>query len=198
MSNETKVLVQIPFHGFYESIHDAAISDAVLDHVAYSMFEENIMEIEQEQANIVNDWIYDNIHKETYDKIKNEYAKKFVEEFGHEYDLDTIEFSDMSSPREYNFETDRIFAKVDLAEMNTLANHVDMKGFVEWVKERLEPRDGFIPYYSNDISDWGLFKDWDHNQFGLLIEYFTKDDDFDMSVEILVNEFESVNNIDVK
>lgn len=198
MSNETKVLVQIPFHGFYESIHGTSISDAVLDHVAYSMFEENIMVLEKEQAHIVDDWVYDNIHKDTYDKIKNEYVKKFVEAFGHEYDLDSIEFSDMSSPREYNFETDRIFAKVDLAEMNTLANHVDMKGFVEWVKEILEPRDGFIPYYSNDISDWGLFKDWDHNQFGLLLEYFTKDDDFDMSVEILVNEFQSVNNIDVK
>lgn len=198
MSNETKVLVQIPFHGFYESIHDAAILDAVVDHVAYSKFEESIMDLEQEQANIVDDWIYDNIHKETYDKIKNEYVKKFVEEFGHEYDLDSIEFSDMTSPREYNYETDRIFAKVDLAEMNTLANHVDMKGFVEWVKDRLEPHDGFIPYYSNDISDWGLLKDWDHNQFGLLLEYFTEDDDFDMSVEILVNEFESVNNIDVK
>ena len=198
MSTETKVLVQIPFHGFYESIHDAAITDAVSEHVSYSMFEEDIMNLEQEQVDIVNDWVWDNIHKDTYDKINLEYVKKFVEQFGYEYDLDSIEFSDMTSPREYNFETDRIFAYVDLAEMKTLSKCVVMVGFVEWVKERLEPRDGFIPHYSNNIKDWGLFKDWDHNQFGLLLEYFTKDDDFDIRVEILVNEFESINNIVVE
>jgi hypothetical protein len=193
----SKVTVNIPFHGFYETIHDSQIQGAVYDEVAYQLFEESFDLLDDEQSEKVTDWVWDNIHKEEWDKIKLDYCKKFIEAFGQEYDLNSIELESLTSPREYNFETDRIFANVELSELRDLLDNVSYAGFSDWLYERMMPRDGFIPFYSNNFSEWGHSSNWDANQWGLILEFYTQDDDFDYKLDFPVNELENICNISV-
>ncbi len=85
-----------------------------------------------------------------------------------------LEFEEMTSPREYNFETDRLFARIPdasltrLFEMSVADGH---KTFGALIKERHSSRSGFISFYSNSLEEWlerGL-GDWDYNELETLL-----------------------------
>lgn len=99
---------------------------------------------------------------------------------------ESFKFESMSSPREYNFETDRLFAEVDESVMASLlarsASHDSHATFASVIAERFTSRSGFCSFYSNDLADW-LAKplaDYDHNELGtLLIAAIQTGDDYD-------------------
>lgn len=146
-----KTLVQIPFQGFYESVHDANFDSCI--------------ESELEHLDLNYDDCEINIERSAY-------AVQYVEAIRNEYNFNFLEFESLSSPREYNFETDRIFAYADLNELIELLM-VNKDGFKTWLLKRMASRDGFIPHYSNVLLDWGnVYANWDFNQWGLLLEYY--------------------------
>lgn len=83
-------------------------------------------------------------------------------------------FETMTSPREYNFQTDRLFADVPLKVMRELFkrsaadNHAKLSHVI---RQRFTSRDGFSSFYSNNLADWIAkpLREWDHNEFGTLI-----------------------------
>lgn len=80
-------------------------------------------------------------------------------------------FESMDSPREYNFTTDRVYIRIDrkkAARYRKAARH--SKTFAGLVRERFTSRSGFISFYSADVADWYDSDEWDHNQWGTLIE----------------------------
>jgi hypothetical protein len=69
-----------------------------------------------------------------------------------------VEFEELVSPGQYNFSNDSIDVVYHMTDENISKLHkylVENSGeFEGYLCERYTGRDGFIPYYSNDISDW--------------------------------------------
>ena len=85
-----------------------------------------------------------------------------------------LKFESMSSPRYYNFETDRLFAYISKAtakRLFKLSKEDKHEKLSATIKERFTSYDGFRSHYSNDLAEW-LEKPldaWDHNELGTLL-----------------------------
>jgi hypothetical protein len=173
----TKLSTSIPFSGFYNSFHDAELDSAL-----EQTFSDNIGEprdaLVQKAFDLV-DWR----------KAHTEYAKQYAECFAIEYGLKTLKFEELSSPREYNFTTDRIFCEIALSEVKAIFKAVDKEALKQALKDNFTSYDGFISYYSNDLEDWPEdLEEWDHNQVGILIGLHvrSKTPEFDPYAELQV------------
>lgn len=107
-------------------------------------------------------------------------------------------FEEMTSPREYNFTTDRLFAKVPAYIMQRLfarsraEKHATLAAVI---RERFTSRSGFISYYRNDVAAWleKPLSDWDHNELGTLLiaairSAGTHEDDIARECESVIDE----------
>lgn len=107
-------------------------------------------------------------------------AKDFTEFFSHTYDLD-LSFKKLISPREYNFYSDTIVAEISLQQVKRVLLEVG-DTFNAVVKRLLKASSGFIPSYSDDVTDWGDVSTWDSAQVGcvlIALLEFHGDDDID-------------------
>ena len=163
MSNiKNPLKVQIPFAGFYETHHDELITEAIEQGFNYNY------ETDEEQE-VPDIWGADI----DYTAIHIEYCKRFVEEFADAYDL-TLEFDDMTSPREYNFSTDRLFVIAEKSQIDKIRKEVyEHSGWAEYVKENFTDRDGFWSFVSSDWQD----EDWQKDvlseaQYEVIIRYW--------------------------
>ena len=146
----------IPFHGFYNSLHDAAFNSA----------------LEQEGREVGDvDWR----------KAFHGYAAEFAKQFLHEINVQG-QFDRLESPREYNFTTDRIFVDLPADEVRRMLAAVDPETLAQVAKDRHATRSGFISFYSPSVGDWGPVDNWDCNQVGTLIIAFVDDDERDWQI----------------
>lgn len=142
MNKEKRIEVEIPFWGFYESLHDSFIDDALEMH-----FQNDDGDIDPEDRDLI--WEADIDWK----AIQKEYCERFVEELSRETELD-FEFIEMTSPREYNFSSDRLFASLPANQIAKIRKEVE--SYPDWanvVKERFTSYSGFSSNYSPDITD---------------------------------------------
>lgn len=105
-------------------------------------------------------------------KVAEDWALTFCERFSHEYGID-LDF-DLSSllivsPPYYNFESDRLFCRASLDGLKTLFEE-NRAAVAAYARNVLTPRDGFLPFHSPDVEDWGPCEDWDAAQWGLVLE----------------------------
>lgn len=171
---KTSFEIQIPFAGFY-SAHDTDLDDAF-----NQMLSDRETGCESAPDSIVNAAR----DATNWGGVYRAYAKEYTKAFLREFDL-TGEFSAMESPREYNFETDRIFVLVNRA---TLAKIIrgGRNGFADIARRKFTSRDGFPSFYDPDWKTWGRIGTWDHNQLSCLLEAYvetTSDRDFDYMAE---------------
>ncbi len=154
----------IPFKGFYESIHDGCLTDAFKGY-----FRDDQGDLSDEISFDLVDW------RLAY----NGYAKSFTDKVSETFGV-KLTFAELSSPKEYNFETDRIFCDIELKEVQRLFNMVKRDDLAALVKERFTDRSGFISFYSSDLDKWSEhLQDWDINQVGTLVQcYLTSHEDF--------------------
>lgn len=133
----------IPFVGFYESAHDADLDDAAAE---------------------MNPKDRDNID---WSHVHTCYAKDYAERF-----MDFIkvpaDFVQMTSPREYNFSTDRIVVTLTSAAMQSAFDRAMKCGLPELVHTAMTERSGFIPFFSQDVKEWGPLSDWNEEQLNLV------------------------------
>jgi len=131
----------INFSGFYNSIHDDNIEWA-----CESYFSDD---------NGVCDWdiILDSVD---FKKIRGVYIDLYCDLFSdwlkENYNL-AIKFKNisLSSPREYNFETDKILCDITHDENESLIKALQSNTkFLDWLKDRTKSRSGFISFYSYD------------------------------------------------
>ena len=100
--------IVIPFMGFYDSIHDSAIDSAFEQFFDYDG--DGKMDLPQDKIDDL--WSdYNPISWGIYKEYCSEYVNFIADEYGVKLSYET-----MVSPREYNFTTDRIFAKIDDSE----------------------------------------------------------------------------------
>lgn len=154
------MLTTIPFSGFYESLHDNAINDALKQEFSDDLGNENA------------ELSYRAWESADWHEIHKGYAKEYSESFGHEFGIKSLSFESLRCPKEYNFTTDRIFCNIDYAELCGIVKTFNLNDFSAFVRERFTSRDGFISFYSADLAEWGKVETWDHNQVGTAIEFY--------------------------
>lgn len=115
-----------------------------------------------------------------YKGIHNAIAKSYVDGFNRVFSEEIgfplgLGFESMTSPRFYNFETDRIFCYIGndvvqkLFDLSAADNHEHL---AEQLKDNCTSYDGFRSFYSNDLAVWldKPLEDWDHNELKLLLQ----------------------------
>ena len=152
----------IPFSGFYESIHACEIDSALENRLSDSS-----------GCNPVSERISDEIYLHTGD-VSEVYARRYLEDFqswlAANCDVDVkLHYAALSSPKYYNFSTDRIFAGISSASVRKLYRAVDKALLDKVIKDSFTSYDGFCSSYEPNRAAWGKLEDWDHNQIGTIL-----------------------------
>lgn len=103
------------------------------------------------------------------------YADKCDKVESYRQDTCKMQFEEMTSPREYNFETDRLFVTMPLYILARIRKAVGETALAAAFKERFTSRSGFSSFYAPSIPDKPLC-DWDHNEAGTILRTFDFDD----------------------
>lgn len=170
----------LPFSGFYHSSHSE-----LLDSTLHYMFAD-----ETGNTNVeLTDRAFSNVN---WTKVHEEYAKIYAENFAGMFNLETLAFKDLVSPKYYNYETDRLFCEISLDEVASIYEKVDKNRLRALIKEKFTSYDGYISFYPNDLHEWPYdLKDWDHNHIGTLLEAYVLQEGFEQSeVAIMDDPFE--------
>ena len=171
------MITTIPFSGFYCTLHESALDDAV-----EQMFSTD--------GCVVNHGLVDRAQCGcSWHDVMKAYAKEYAEQFSREFNI-PLEFDSMESPKYYNFTTDRIFCRVPLEVCIRLESELPDNALADQAREMFTSRDGFSSFYSPDIEEWGDISEWDHNQIGCLIEAYVlhQNPDFDQYAEYALME----------
>ena len=168
-----KISFKIPFSGFYESVHDVVIDEVLTDSFGGGSGE--LPDGFSDEAQI--DW----------ESLQKYYAKAYVEQAlytleladssvkaGPEILASILDNLVIDSPREYNFRTDELWVDLEFHSYEDLPegfsswvasviefikeNHQDE--FMEWRRELLTPRSGWIPMMSEHdyVGGWEMFE----------------------------------------
>jgi len=172
--------LQIPFMGFYESIHSATIDDQMDSWADYEAnYSDNAAEykaLEISESDLFNLRFDCTDYGVAQREYLESFTRRFIGELSDEAGRDIpATFKAMESPKYYNFETDRLFCEIPLSFAESML--ADLKGKKGGVKilesaieERHKSRDGFMSFYRADLATW-LKKpvaDWDHNELETL------------------------------
>lgn len=168
------MLTTIPFSGFYNSLHDSSLDDA-LD----QMFSDHATGCTVNHK--LRDRAFDACQ---WGLVHGNYAAEYAKALAAEFKI-ALTFESLKSPREYNFDTDRIFCEIELDEVKRIRAETSEKVFRDKVRERFTPCDGFIPFYSANLDNWDEIETWDHNEVGTLIAAYIDEQaiGFDMWTE---------------
>ena len=175
------MLINIPFAGFYESWYSGELDEVQERFVEY--------EVEKNPGldpDIPNEALWKAAdYGKAYDYIARAYVDHFNKHILDEYDLDLgLKFESMQSPREYNFDTDRIFCEISEENVRKLRSMVSDPALRQAIMERFTSRSGFISSYPNDLEAWNPDPTtWDHNELGtLLVALLDDDEDWDWKI----------------
>ena len=187
MSESKKYLATLPFFpGFYESILSGAIdhheereAEWMAEKEASEKYEPDTFQPEHLRisASEYSELFFDCCnYQATYLKVAQFWVESFdwwcSENIGTP--KGSFLWESMVSPREYNFGTDRVFARVpeevvkSLFEKSAASGH---KVLAQFIEDNFTSYDGFSSFYPNDIEAWlekPLAK-WDHNEIMSLI-----------------------------
>lgn len=146
MNASNKIEIQVPFSGFYESIHDMYIDN----HIEYELeYLESELGYTEEQLDIIKDRFYDMDYAPIRKAICEHYIHAYNAVFYDEYNIHLdLEYSQLISPRFYNFETDRLYALIDESIYNEVSALINSEDFKAMLKDKFKCRDGFIPFQS--------------------------------------------------
>lgn len=175
------MIINIPFAGFYNSKYSGK-----LDHVQELFVEYEVEKNPGLDPDIPNNALW---HCADYGKAYDHIARAYVDQFNQhlidEYELNLdLKFESMTSPREYNFQTNRIFCEISEENVRKLRSAVSDPALRQAVKERFTSRSGFISSYDNDLDDWNPDPlTWDHNELGtLLVALLSEDENWERDI----------------
>lgn len=169
------LIINIPFASFYNSMFSAE-----LDSVQERFVEYEVEKNPGLNPDIPNEALW---HCADYGKAYDHIARAYVDQFNQhlidEYELDLdLKFESLQSPREYNFQTDRIFCEISEENVRKLREAVSDPALRQAIRERFTSRSGFISSYPNHLNAWNpnpLL--WDHNELGTLLVALLDDDE---------------------
>lgn len=146
MNASNKIEIQLPFSGFYYSIHDSYIDNHIECELEYL---ESELGYTDEQFDIIKDKFYDMDYAPIRKAICEHYIKAYNAVFYDEYNIHLgLEYSQLISPRFYNFETDKLYALIDESTYNEVKALINTEDFKSMLKEKFKPQSGFKPFQS--------------------------------------------------
>lgn len=139
----------VPFCGFYES----ALYNSDSEYYAIKSDLEYLQE-EYGEDKTEEDFEVD------YEKYKKDCCEAYVisyKNYTPDY-VESLEMTEMTSPRFYNFETDKLYANAVFSEdwRERLIQDMKNKSFVisDFIKKNHTSCDGFTSFMSNDFNEW--------------------------------------------
>jgi len=157
--------VYLPFSGFYESVLMEELESDVAREIEWIN--------ENEGLNLTDDDFgvdYSALCLDTAEGLAEHFPYWILKNTGVDI---SVKFAELYRPRFYNYETDRIYCDISRDDVRKLLTWLEAERpgyFREYVRKTLEPYDGFIPFYSNDLTDWGDFDKWDNVQLSQVLE----------------------------
>ena len=162
MENETKKLIDIQFEGFYHSIHDQIIDSGIENHL-------------QDSSGDINPTISDKFYSISldYKGMQKAYCEAYLDSLSSELGIE-LGYESMTSPKEYNFSTDRLFCYISTADIEAIWQDTDMTSFAKYLTENFTSYDGFFSFYSPCLDVWKdkPLLNWDHNELGTLFRHY--------------------------
>ena len=181
----------IPFSGFYNSLWSSELDHCETSQIEIWMEEEEYPGLEADQLQEV---LMDRIdYKQACLGVAKAYVSRFEDWINEELGIGiSLEFSTMTSPREYNFTTDRIFVRISRDDLAQVYKAVGRQRVRDKAEEMFTSRSGFISFYSPRIEEWGPIREWDYNQVGTIFEaavdMVDSSEGYDLSVYYRMNE----------
>ena len=182
----------IPFDGFYESFISADIDHQIGQQIEWDT---DIYDLNEDEQQILEDNYLDINRSYFYNQIAEDYTNFYIDALNKELDGFTLRatYKCFTSPREYNFSTDRIFIEIEENHAIDFIKYIIKnykKELEKKIQDRFTSRDGFISYYKNSLDLWPKdYSEWDHNQIGTCFELFDlEEEDINYSLRDYLNE----------
>lgn len=170
------------FTGFYQGMWDQSENEWRVTHeMKYGDHEDF------ESLHMIDDWGFPENYREEVGRL---FAEEYVDMVNELLGLDVkLISSSVSSPREYNFRTDEIYATIEVEDYDKMVRHLsDLASDPQYRTELADiiyrnhtSCSGFWSFMSNDIEDWfGLIVDPNNSHYvSYLIGYLMSLIDFD-------------------
>lgn len=156
------ITLNIPFSGFYDSIHNSLIDDA--EGQLFSDYDGN--------GDINQGLLSRFINNVDYKKVFIGYARTYTESFKDDFNIPSLKFISLESPKSYNYSTDKIECSISRADIRRIYKNIDKKVLSDFVTEHCTSRIGFHSFYSPDLKSWGYVDNWEYAQLALLIQCY--------------------------
>ena len=182
----------IPFNGFYESF----ISDDIDYQIGQQIeWDTDIYDLNEDEQQVLEDNYLSVNRSYFYNQIAKDYTNFYIEILNRRLKGFTLKakFNLLTSPREYNFETDRIFIDIERDHAIDFIKYIIKnykKELENKIKERFTSRSGFWSHYKNGLDLWTQnYSEWDHNQIGTCFELFDlEEEDINYSLREYLSE----------
>ena len=182
----------IPFDGFYESFISADIEHQMGQQIEWDCDLYDLNESEEEI--LYNNYLSVNTSY-FYNEIAENYTNFYIEILNRRLKGFTLKatYKYFYSPREYNFETDRIFIEIEENHAIDFIKHIIKnykKELEKKIQDRFTSRSGFISSYKNSLDLWiDDYSEWDCNMIGTCFELFNlEEEDINYSLREYLSE----------
>ena len=165
----------IPFDGFYESFISADIDHQIGQQIEWDT---DIYDLNEDEQQILEDNYLDINRSSFYNEIAKHYTDLYIDALNERLEGFRLnaKFKLLTSPREYNFETDRIFIEIEENHCIDFIKYIIKnykKELEKKIEDRFTSRSGFNSFYKNSLDLWTKdFKEWDCNMIGTCFELF--------------------------
>ena len=169
----------IPFDGFYNSYISSDIEHQIGQQIEWDA---DIYDLNEDEQQILWDNYLSVNRSSFYNEIAEHYTDLYIDALNERLEgfILKAKFNLLTSPREYNFETDRIFIDIEKNHAIEFIKYIIKnykKELENKIKERFTSRSGFWSHYKNGLDLWTKdYSEWDHNQIGTCFELFDFDE----------------------
>ena len=169
----------IPFDGFYNSYISSDIEHQIGQQIEWDT---DIYDLNEDEQQILWDNYLSINRSSFYNEIAEHYTDLYIDALNERLEGFTLKakFNLLTCPREYNFETDRIFIDIERDHAIDFIKYIiknHKKELENKIKERFTSRSGFWSHYKNGLDLWTQdYSEWDHNQIGTCFELFDFDE----------------------
>ena len=178
MKAPSHILAMLPFSGFYETQHEVSMDHAVEFDLADSSGDPNPDLLDRACDTCV------------FFELRKVYARAYADHWMGCYRM-PVTFSELRSPREYNFETDKILVWIPLETVTRMFAETPAAIMDDIARDLFTPRSGFMPYYSANWREWSPIAEWAPAQVYALILAWVRAREESDSGMLSVDEFEA-------
>jgi hypothetical protein len=182
----------IPFDGFYESFISADIDHQIGQQIEWDT---DTFDLNEDEQQILWDSYLSVNRSYFYNQIAEDYTNFYIDALNERLEGFTLKatYKFFTSPREYNFSTDRIFIEIEENHAVDFIKYIIKnykKELEKKIEDRFTSRSGFSSFYKNSIDLWPKdYSEWDHNQIGTCFELFDlEEEDINYSLREYLSE----------